>query len=209
MTNEYSSEFTVDLLKTIDKNITSDASKNAFLKQTVISHFYKKSSCNVNKEAFDTYFNLSTNKKDKDHVRLLLLDSKALQKGQEMVDFTITDLTNATFSIKELTKNKNTFLLFWNPENTTPMYISSRINYLSKQFPDVQFIEIKIDGSTKDRIEQLDIKNQFFITADSEANNFLTSKMTRSIIINKEGIITNGFASISSKKLYSDLKKLK
>ncbi|WP_282073457.1 hypothetical protein [Polaribacter atrinae] len=209
MTNEYSSAFTVDLLKTIDRNITSDASKNAFLKQTVISHFYKKSSCNANKNAFDTYFNLSTSTKDKDHVRLLLLDSKALQKGQELVDFTVTDLTNATYSIKKLIKNKNTFLLFWNPENTTPMYISSRINYLSKKFPDVKFIQIKIDGSAEDRIEQLDIKNQFFITADSEANNFLTSKMTRSIIMNKEGIITNGFASISSKKLYSDLKNLK
>ena len=209
MTNEYSSDFTVDLLKTIDKNITSDASKNAILKQTVISHFYKKSSCNVNKEAFETYFKLSTNTKDKEHVKLLLLDSEELHKDQELVDFTITDLTNDTYSIKEITKNKNTFLLFWNPENTTPMYISSRINYLSRQFPDVQFIQIKIDGSAQDRIEQLDIKNQFFITEDSEANKFLTSKMTRSIIINKEGVITNGFASISSKKLYSDLKKLR
>ena len=139
----------------------------------------------------------------------MLLDSEELRKGQELVDFTITDLTNGIYSIKDITKNKNTFLLFWNPENTTPMYISSRINYLSKQFPDIQFIQIKIDGSIQDRIEQLDIKNQFFITEESEANKFLTSKMTRSIIINKEGIITNGFASISSKKLYSDLKKLR
>ncbi|MCL7764927.1 hypothetical protein MPF19_16005 [Polaribacter sp. Z014] len=208
MTNEYSSSFTVDLLKTIKNKIKSEASKNAFLKQTVVSHFYEKSSCNANKEAFETYFNLSTSAKDKAHVRQLLLDSKVLNKGLKMVDFTINDLTNGTHSIKKLIKNKNTFLLFWNPENTTPMYISSRINYLRRQFPDVQFIQIKIDGSVHDRIKHLDIKSQYFITANSQANNFLTSKMTRSIIINKQGIITNGFASISSKKLYSDLKQL-
>jgi len=210
MTDEYSSAFTVDLLKTIDHNINSSSSKNAFLKQTVISHFYKKSSCDANKDAFETYFDLSTSKKDKDHVRLLLLDSKTLNKGQQMVDFTLNDLTNGIHNIKQLIANKNSFLLFWNPENTTPSYISSRINYLSKKFPNVEFIQIKIDGTAtaQDRIKRLDIKNQYFITAESEANKFLNSKMTRSILINKEGVITNGFASISSRKLYLDLKKL-
>ena len=208
MTDEYSSDFTVDLLKTIDNNIKSEASKNAFLKQTVIGHFYKKSSCNANKDAFDAYFKLSTSTKDKDHVKQLLLDSKTLHKGQELTDFTLYDFTNGKHSIKTLTKNKNTFLLFWNSEYITPIYISSRVNYLSRKFPNIQFIQIKIDGNSHDRIPKLDIKNQYFITADSEANSFLTSKMTRSIIVDKQGVVTNGFASISSKKLYSELKKL-
>ena len=208
MANEYSSDFTVDLLKTIDKNIKSKVSKNAFLKQTVIGHFYKKSSCHANKEAFNTYFDLSTNTKDKDHVRQLLLDSKALHKGEEIPDFNVNDLTNGIHSIKKLTKNKNSLLLFWNPEYISAVYISSRINYLSNKFPETEFIQIKIDGTVHDKINKLDIKSQYFITSKNEANNFLTSKMTRSIVINKEGIITNGFASISSKKLYLDLKKL-
>ncbi|MCL7753143.1 hypothetical protein [Polaribacter sp. Z022] len=208
MTSEYSSNFTVDLLKTIDENIKSKDSKNAFLKQTVIGHFYKKSSCNINEKAFDTYFELSTNNKDKDHVRQLLLDSKTLQKGQKIVEFNVNDLNNSSRSIKAISKNKNTFLFFWNPEYVSPVYISSRVNYLSQKFPEIQFIQIRIDGNIKDRIHKLDIKNQYFITSKSSANNFLTSKMPRSIIVNKKGIITNGFASISSKKLHSELKAL-
>ena len=208
MTNEYSSDFTIDLLKTIDNNIKSEASKNAFLKQTVIGHFFKKSSCNANKEAFKAYLDISTSKKDKDHVRQLLSDSKTLYKGQKITDFVVHDLNNGIHSIRDLTKNKRSFLFFWNPEYVSPTYIASRMKYLSRKFPDIQFLQIKIDGKITDRIHKLDIKNQFFITPKSEANNFLTSKMPRSILIDKKGIITNGFASITSKKLSSELKIL-
>jgi hypothetical protein len=208
MTNEYSSDFTIDLLKTIDKNIKSKASKNAFLKQTVVGHFFKKSSCAANKDAFNMYFDISTSKKDKDHVRQLLEDSKALHKGQKISNFTINDLNNRAHSIREITKNKNSFLFFWNPEYVKPAYLASRMNYLTRKFPEIQFIQIKIDGKTDDRIHKLAIKYQYFITAKSDANKFLTSKMPRVILINKEGIITNGFASITSKKLSSELKKL-
>lgn len=208
MTNEYSSDFTVDLLKTIDKNINSKASKNAFLKQTVVGHFYKKSSCTVNQDAFNMYFDISTNKKDKDLVRQLLSDSKTLYKGQKITNFIVNDLNNGVHSIKDITKNKNTFIFFWNPEYVSPRYIASRINYLSRRFPNIQFLQIKIDGNSTDRIHKLDIKNQFFITTKSDANNFLTSKMPRSILINKKGMVTNGYASISSNNIYKQLDKI-
>ena len=208
MPHEYTSDFTIDLLNTINNNIQSETSKNAFLKQTVIGHFYKKSSCAINKDAFDAYLAISTSKKDKKQVKQLLSDCKALYKGQKITDFIINDLNNGEHSVKKLIKNKNSFLFFWNPEYVSPNYLSSRINYLARKFPNINFIQIKIDGNNKHRIHKIDIKNQFFITPKSNANKFLTSKMPRSILINKKGIITNGFASISSKKLALELKKL-
>ena len=41
MSNEYSSDFTIDLLKTIDHSITSKKSKNAFIKSTILCPFRK------------------------------------------------------------------------------------------------------------------------------------------------------------------------
>jgi len=206
---EYTSEFTVDLLNTIDQNLTSKEFKNAFLKQTVIGHFYRRSSCNIQQETFDVFFKLSTDDTDKELVQQLLSDAKSLTKGQFVRDFMITNFNNRRHSIKKLTKNKNTLLLFWNPIYVSSKYISSRINYLTDKFPQVQFIQIQIDGKQNEYIPQLDVKNQFFITPKSNANDFLTSKMPRAIILNKKGIITNGFASISSIKTHTDLKKLK
>jgi len=205
MINEYSSEFTVDLLNTIDKKINSKVTKNAFLKQTTITHFYRKSSCNINKKAFDTFFKLSSNSDDKKIVQSLLNDNEALQKNKVITPFLVFDLNNSKHSITKVLKEKNSFLLFWNPKYISKNYISSRIDYLSKKFPEIQFIQIKIDGNLNDRIDKLDIKNQYFIDHTSKANVFLTSKMPRSVLINKKGIITNGYASISSRNIINQL----
>ena len=56
MKEEFSSDFTLDLLKTIDTNISSINSKNALLKRTVIDHFYRKSSCNLDQKVFNAFF---------------------------------------------------------------------------------------------------------------------------------------------------------
>jgi len=206
--NEYSSEFTEDLLKIIDKNIDSKKSKNAFLKQTVIGHFYRKSSCDINKETFNTYFDLSSNDEDIKHIKNILVDIDAVKKGTKIIDFNLYDFTKSEHNIVDIIKNKNTFLFFWNPEYVSPMYISSRMNYFSNKFPDINFIQIKIDGDNTGVISRLDIKNQYYIDAKSKANQFLSSKMPRSIIINKNGIVENGYASITSSKIYDQLKEL-
>ena len=139
----------------------------------------------------------------------MLSDSKLVKKGQRLTDFTITNYNNRHNSIKKLIKNKSTFLFFWNPVYVSPEYISSRINYLTQQFPQVQFIQIQINDNFNKIIPELDIKNQYFITPKSDANQFLTSKMPRGIILNNKGMITNGFASISSKNLQKELERLK
>lgn len=206
--NEYSSKFTVDLLNTIDIKISSKRSKDAFLRQTVINHFYNKSSCNINLDAFNTYLNLSTNNKDKKLIQNLVDDSKAIQTNKQLPDFTITNYTNSKKSISEITKNKNVLLFFWSPEYVSESYIASRVNYLSNNYPNVQFIQVKIDGNKNNRIQKLDIKNQFYIDNESSAHKFLTSKMPRSILINKKGKVINGYASISSNNLKPYLKQL-
>jgi hypothetical protein len=208
MKSEYSSKFTLDLLHTIDKKITSISSKNAFLKQTVISHFYNKSSCTVDYEAFNTFFKLSTNEQDKKLVQNLVCDAKSVIISESLPNFKITDYTNAQHSILEIIKNKSALLFFWSPEFISESYMASRFNYLSNTYPNIKFIEIKIDGDKNNRIQNLDIKNQFYLDEKSEAHHFLTSKMPRSILIDKKGHVVNGFASISSYNLNPFLSEL-
>ncbi|QTD37392.1 hypothetical protein JL193_15060 [Polaribacter batillariae] len=208
MKQHYSSKFTVDLLKTINSKISSKESKNAFLKRTVLDHFYKKSSCDVNEEAFAIFSKYSTNKKDKKIIERLLEDSKKFNEGDQIKGFAIFDFTNHPIKIEKIIKNKNTVLFFWNPEYASKDYITSRIKYFKHNFPELQYLIVKIDGNDKDRIEKLDIKEQYYINESSKANSFLTSKMPRTILINKNGIVENGYASISSPKIYNQLKKL-
>ncbi|NCT09215.1 MAG: hypothetical protein GW772_03925 [Flavobacteriia bacterium] len=201
MKKNYSPKFTSDLMTIIDKKISFENTKNAFLKQTVISHFYNKSSCELNEETFEKYFKLSTNEEDKILVRKLLNDTKAVVASNQLQDFNINDYSNATLSIFDVIKQKNALLFFWSPEYVSESYIFSRMNFLSINYTNIIFIPVKIDGKKSERVESLDIKSQYYLPDDSKANDFLTCKMPRCILVDKKGKVMNGFASISSSNL--------
>ena len=208
MKKAYTADFTSDLLTTIDNKIEAEKTKNAFLRQTVISHFYNKSTSEINQKPFDTFFKLTSNKEDKVQVQKLVNDAKALENSTKLPNFSIFDYNNSEKSINDVIKNKNVFLFFWSNEYVSETYLVSRINYLTNTYPNIQFIQINIDGSNSERIEKLDIKNQFYLADDSEAHAFLTSKMPRAILVNKKGNIINGYASISSYNVKPYLEEL-
>ena len=97
---------------------------------------------------------------------------------------------------------------FWNSEYISKEYIASRINFLSKKHPNINFLGVKIDGNGKDRIKKIDIKSQYYIHSKSEANEFLTSKMPRTLLINGKGIVMNGYASLMSKNIFDQIAQL-
>lgn len=203
-----SNEFTVSLLKTIANEVKNERTRNAILRQTVVGHFYQKSSCDVNNEAFDTYFQLSSNEDDKDQVKKLWNDSKIIHAGKKLHDFHITDYNNMDRSIKSIVKGKNAVIYFWNPEYTSRDFIAKRITFLARKHPNVEFVGIQLNGNGKDRIKQLDIKSQYYVTTNSEANKFLTSQMPRTLLINNKGTIINGYASLNSRNIYDQIEKL-
>ncbi len=205
---EYSSEFTVDLLKVINDKITSEESKNAFLRQTVIEHFYKKSSCNINKETFNTYFNLTTNTTDKDRIELLLNDLKTIHKKTTLINFDVFNYKGEKDKIKNIVKDTNSLIFFWNPEFVSHDFISARLNFFTKKYRNIKFITVRIDAPIKKLIHKIAANKQFYIDVNSEANVFLTSKLPRAIIVNSKGTVVNGYASISSRKIHSQLKKV-
>ena len=208
MKEEFSSDFTLDLLKTIDTNISSKNSKNALLKRTVIDHFYRKSSCNLDQKVFNTFFTLSSNKKDKVLVKNLVADNRVVRKGDEIKGFKISDFTNQPINIEDFTINRNSVLLFWGKKYISKSFISSRVPYLQRKYPLLNFAVVEIDGDNTNRIKNIDIKNQYFINSKTLKNNFLSSKMHRTILVNKNGIVENGYAAISSGNIHKQLRKL-
>jgi len=208
MKRQYTSGFTIDLLNIIQDRITSESTKNAFLKQTLVSHFYNKSSDQINLDAFNLFLKSSTNIKDKGTIQNLLNDSKAITLGNKVPNFRITDYNNTSHNIRKLIKNKNTFLLFWNPEYVSKSYISSRLVYLNTNYPNISYCLIKTDGFDKEKVDNIDIKNQFYIDNTNTAQSFLKSKMTRTVLVNKNGTVINGFASLYSNNLIPYLEVL-
>lgn len=200
--------FTISLLNKVNKNINNDKTKNALLRQITIGHFYRKSSCNVNMDAFDTFFKLSTNEYDKRLVNKLLDDVNTIPKGKKIASFNIRDYNNKTHDIKSVIKGKNSVVYFWNPKYMSKEYVASKVNLLTKKYPNVKFVGVKIKDGKFDRIHKLDIKSQFYLSSTSEANKFLSSEMPRTLLINKKGYVVNGYASLSSQNIYNQIEDL-
>ena len=201
-------DLAINLLNTIDKNITNEKLKNTFLYEMLINDFLDNSSCSLDKKAFYTYFKLSTDIEDKKQVQRIINDVKTIHGSDKLPDFEITDYLKTKRSIKKITKNNNSVIYFWNPKNISNSYLIRRINYLEKKFPKVKFVLVKIANIDTEHVNGLDIKNQYYIDADSKANVFLTSKLPRTFLVNKKGVITNGYASISSSAFNMQIKRL-
>ena len=200
--------FDMGLLETIAGDVQDENFKNRLLRQTFFRHFYRRSTCQYSPETFDTFLSLTSDSEDKDLVNNLLKDIKELHAGKEISNFIVTDYSHSKKKIKSVIKGRNSFVYFWNPEYSSRSYIGSRINYLSDKFPNIKFVGVRIDGDGKDRLKRIDIKKQYYLTSESEANKFLSCKLPRALIITKKGKILNGYASLSSSKTFNQLKEL-
>lgn len=204
-----STEFAISLLEDVDKNISKEKMKNTFLREMVINDFLEKSSCSVDKDVFYTYFKLSSDIEDKKQVQRLLNDVKNLHGGLKLPDFEIYDYNKSSKSSLDVLNKKNTVFYVWNLEYISEEYLASRVGYLSKKFPELNFIGIKIKTKGKNNpIKGLDVKKQFYIDSNSTANEFLTSKLPRTILVDKKGNVLNGYASIHSSLIFKQLKYL-
>ncbi len=201
-------EFTSNLLVTIAKEMENENTRNLMLKQTALSYFFRKSNNLINDDYFKTYLKLSTSTKDKKLINQLLKDIDIIKVGSVLQNFKITDFNETKKSIQPIIKNKNTVLFFWNPDYMSKEFIGKRVDFLLNKHPSLKFICIKISGNHNHRMKELDINSQFYLEDDSNANLFLTSKLPRTILINKKGVVVNGYASISSNKILNQLENL-
>ena len=151
---------------------------------------------------------MSTSTKDKKLINQLLKDIDIIKVGSVLQNFKITDFNETKKSIQPIIKNKNTVLFFWNPDYMSKEFIGKRVDFLLNKHPSLKFICIKISGNHNHRMKELDINSQFYLEDDSNANLFLTSKLPRTILINKKGVVVNGYASISSNKILNQLENL-
>jgi len=203
-----SDEFTVNLLKEISTELNDENSRNSMLRKIFIRHFYWKSSRKINENIVNTYFDLTTNLEDKKLILNLTTDVKKIVEGELLNDFKIIDYNKSHKSIRRLIKNKKSVLYFWNPEFIGKDFIASKIEYLSEKYPDLKFIGVRIYDDNKERIFKLDIKSQYYLESNSKANSFLTSQLPRTILINKNGVVVNSYASLSSRKIFNQIEEL-
>ena len=206
---------TLNVLELITKKIDLAEFKNTLLKRIIVNDFLNsETTCSINESALDFFLK---NCSDEDYIKEvndLVNDSKVVLNNEPLKDFDVISYDNKVVTISEIIKGKKTVIYFWSTQFMSSEYLVKRINYLEKRFPTIQFIGINLNPNTEDittehQLKMLNISTQFKLTKDSYANSYLTSNHPRSIIIDENGIVKNGFTYIDSHKFSSELNKIK
>lgn len=205
---------TVNILNTIVENVKLEEFKNTLLKEIVVEDFLKsESTCTINKETLSVFLDNCTDEEYVNQVKSLVNDSKFVLNNKPLNNFEIESIKGEILNTNTLIKDKNTVIYFWSSEYMSFDYLVKRIQYLEKSNPTLNFIGINMNPDFQDitlepSLKLLNINNQYKVTKNSYANQFLTSRYPRTIMINKEGIVTNGFTYLDSPKFSSELIKL-
>lgn len=203
-----SENFTVDLLNAINSSTDLEEVKNQLLYNTVVGHFFKDPTNEKNSETFYKFFKLNTDNEQKKTIQRLINDLKLLNKGEELPSFNLIAPDGGLTDIKDISKGKNTVVLFKNYKYASDDWVSSRFNYLVKNNPEVNFVLVNLCDTSKRYTKNIDIKYQYMLPEESATCDFSSSKFSRMVLIDKNGIIQNGYTSLSSSNINQEINSL-
>tara|TARA_R110001583_G_scaffold4351_2_gene25177 strand:+ start:11851 stop:13236 length:1386 start_codon:yes stop_codon:yes gene_type:complete len=214
--NDHSkNDLTINILNSTIENIKLNSFKNTLLKKIIVNDFLKsESTCQINQKALGVFLENCDNLQFIKQVKDLVNDSEFISNNKLFQNFELVTYNNLNSTINDVIKDKNSVIYFWSTEFMSPEYLVSRVKYLENKYPNILFVGINMQNSFEDfktepTLQLLDISKQFKLTSHSKAHNYLTSKYPRTIIVNNMGIVKNGFTYLDSKKLSSELNKLK
>jgi thiol-disulfide isomerase/thioredoxin len=208
-------DITVNILNAINEHIKAPAFKNLLLKRIVVGDFLKsESTCRINEEALSIFLANCTNKDYLEKVNNLVKDCNYISQEEPLHNFEIISYNDIPITINEIIKNKNAVIYFWSLDYMSSEYLAKRIKFLEEKYPNLLFVGINMQDTVQDLKEEsnlklLNIDNQYKLSKDSYAHNYLNSKLPRTILVDEAGIVKNGFTNLDSRNLDSELNKLK
>lgn len=208
----------LDLKTNINKmNIADTLIKNEKVKNLVLNTIafqYLSEDQNIinNKEFLEIYHKYSTDKSKKNEILKIGNAIQLLTVGKPLPSVELVDLNGATISSNLLIK-KNTVFFFWS-EKLNSHFLASHKKVLEfqKLFPNYDFIAINLDQSEtvfKEILSKYNFNNiHEYHCKDFEdiKAKWAITKVHRTIIVNEDKTIKNGFTNMFDVNFVNELK---
>ncbi len=166
------------------------------------------------KRAQDLFFNNCKDEELKENIGKLVKASESPKKGVQFPIIKVFSYSDEHISINDHTENHNSVIYFWPKGPRQIRNLAKRIKYLEKKHPTLKFIGIDanhVDYNWKSYIKanKFNPNTQFRLDAKSNDNDWLFIDYSRTILVDKNGIVQNGFTHLRNPKFTHQLKKLK
>lgn len=205
----------LSFMKIVKDKIEIESLRNEFLAGSLWRSLSdNRMSDNDFKEIEDFYYTNCSNEEFNNEIKRAIFQKSNLKKGDTLPNIHGLDREGNLIEIKNLTKNSNTIIYFWPSDSSKANLLNTKLHKLKRKYPHILFIGLERNKEGKDwekfiSEKKLGYHNQFTLSKDSECYPLFSGDMDRAIIIDKEGMVNNGFLFFNDNYFEKHLKNLK
>ncbi len=190
---------TENILNIIVAKIKVPEFKSRLMYQAIYNDFRgNKNSCCINDTALQIFNEHCTDEKLTTLINHLANDCENSKSQHLIKDFELLTLNNSKTTLKTIIKNKKSVIYFWSSEIMSSEILIKRVGRLKKKYPSIQFVGINMQPSNDGSRVNKFLNNQFVLSKESEGHKLIKSREPRTILIDKNGIVSNSFTYLSS-----------
>tara|TARA_R110002073_G_scaffold72537_1_gene177630 strand:+ start:660576 stop:661964 length:1389 start_codon:yes stop_codon:yes gene_type:complete len=206
----------INFLEVTVKHIQIKNLKNRLLDEAMWNILLDDNIASEDKEAAkELFFENCDDEKLISSISSLIKASESPKKGAVFPEVIALNTADEKIRLNEVMKDKNSVLYFWPRATFQVESLAKRVHYLEKQHPDITFIGINskhIDYNWKAYIKSnnFNSNNQFcLVNGSTNTDEWLYNDFARAILVDKNGVVLNGFTYLSNAKFEQQLKKFK
>ena len=206
--------FELELMKIVDDRIHIEDFRNSLLAKGAWGALSNNRLSAEDAEKVHAYFfGQCSNDDYKAEFKKSLAQKEKITEGRELPKLTAYNLDNSEVEINALIKNSNAVIYFWPTELGRIEMLNEKLNYLKKNHPEVVFIGIernKTDQEWREFVtsKKLPKEHQFKLAKNSDSYSWYAGDMERTIIINDQGKVENGYLFFLDSNLNHHLKSI-
>lgn len=184
-----------------DTLIRNQEIKNMILTNIAYNYLMEDQNMENNQQFFETYHKYSTDTGEKNEIRKISDAIQALKPGRDLPEVSLVSTQGDVISSKTL--QSPAVIFFWtNQLNTHLVEAHKKILAYRKMYPDYRFIAINLDDDQEKWLQTLE-NYRFDGIEELRASDFeeirtkwAITKIHRTIILNSDGTIKDGFTNI-------------
>jgi len=200
--DEFALENNIKKLNIADTLIKNHKIKNTVLNGLALRYLLKEQNMYNNNAFIKRYLELSTDKNMQKDIRKIESTISKLSVGNKLPYEKFVDENNKTVELDKLI-TKQTVIFFCNLAQESHLKgVHKKVFKLKEKYPNINFIAINIDDNYEDwkkKIDEFDHKGIIEIQAtdpESIKEDLIIYKIQRTIILNADGTIKNGFVNL-------------
>lgn len=204
--NNYSEDndnFKKILTNLIIEKITNKDLKNRLLYQETLSNIFQSGN-EFDTENLNLFYKNCSDSLLIQKVKNVLVAKEQMPINSDFPVLTFTDNFGKKTTSNLVINNQPTLFYFWLNEKNSQEFVNKRVNFLSRKFPEIQFIGVSKDKDFHNNMSAF--KKQFFM--DNSSTNLFSEDFPRTILVDRKGKIVENYAFISDYRIESVLESM-